>query len=115
MEDVQKRFSEGAYALPAGRLSKLVQPESVKEYQAKFEGMATKVHDMSNSVMKEVYISGLKPEVQTEVLRARPETINDAFDLACMWEDTLMAMTTSQHGQFTKYTIPRETYIPPHK
>lgn len=34
MEDVQKRFGEGAYVVLAGRLSKLVQTESVKDYQS---------------------------------------------------------------------------------
>lgn len=68
----------------------------------KFEGMATKLHGMSHNVMKEVYISRLKLEVQTEVLRARPETINDALDLARMWEDTTVAVAHTQlrqHGR----------------
>lgn len=51
---------------------------------------------MSRNVMKEVYISGLKPKVQIEVLRAHLETINDAFDLARMWEDTIVAVTSNQ-------------------
>lgn len=56
--------------------------------------MITKVHDMSKKIMKEVYISDLKLEVQTHFLRARSETINDAFDLARMWEDKTLDITS---------------------
>lgn len=93
--DILKHFDEGSYAVPARRLSKLFQIDFVKEYQTKFEGMSTKVHGMSRKVLKEVFISGLNPEVEIEVLRVWLESINDALDLARMWEDTYVVVSQS--------------------
>lgn len=96
MEDMLKRFGQGSYAAPVGKLSKLIQTNSVKEYQTKFEEVGTKIHGMLKVVMKEVYIYGLKYEVQTEVLRARPSTVNDAFDLARIWEEMALTIHNTQ-------------------
>lgn len=43
IDDMVTKFGTSTYEIPVGRLSKLVQTRTVKEYQHKFKIMANKV------------------------------------------------------------------------
>lgn len=49
--------------------------------------MATRAHGISKEALKEIYISGLNPEIQEKLLLARPKDINEAFSLANMCDE----------------------------
>lgn len=86
LDDLVKRFGTSAYEIPAGRLSKLVQTTSVKEYQHQFEALSNKITEVTPLVLKEMFMSGLKPEIQKDVIKARPESLVEAFALAQLYE-----------------------------
>ncbi|GJU86191.1 hypothetical protein Tco_1293737 [Tanacetum coccineum] len=73
------RFAEDA-------LSKLLQMGTVAEYQNEFEMLIKRVTGISESLLKSFYISGLKPALQIELLRARPTSLEEAFSLARITE-----------------------------
>ncbi|GJU66329.1 hypothetical protein Tco_1252588 [Tanacetum coccineum] len=67
-------------------LSKLLQMGTVAKYQNKFEMLIKRVTGISESLLKSFYISGLKPALQIELLRARPTSLEEAFSLARITE-----------------------------
>ncbi|GKD22892.1 hypothetical protein Tco_1224595 [Tanacetum coccineum] len=67
-------------------LSKLLQMGTVTEYQNEFEMLISRVTKISESLLKTIYISGLKVALQIELLRAKPTTLVEAFFLARMTE-----------------------------
>nr|GEX30400.1 ribonuclease H-like domain-containing protein [Tanacetum cinerariifolium] len=67
-------------------LSKLLQIGTVAEYQNEFEILINQVTVISLSLLKSLYISELKLELQRELLRSRPTTLGEAFSLACIVE-----------------------------
>ncbi|GKD50226.1 hypothetical protein Tco_1279202 [Tanacetum coccineum] len=75
----EARFAEDA-------LSKLLQMGTVAKYQNKFEVLIKRVTGISEFLLKSFYISGVKPTLQIELLRARPTTLVEAFSLARMTE-----------------------------
>ncbi|GJS27000.1 hypothetical protein Tco_0487620 [Tanacetum coccineum] len=63
-------------------LSKLLQMGTVAEYQNEFEMLINRVTEISESLLKTFYISGLKPALQCALLRSNPTTLGEAFSLA---------------------------------
>ncbi|GJX30432.1 hypothetical protein Tco_0238511 [Tanacetum coccineum] len=77
-------------------LSKLLQMGTVTEYQSEFEILINRVTGISQSLLKSFYISGLKLTLQIELLRARPTTLGEAFNLARITEDRLKAIAEKE-------------------
>lgn len=59
----------------------------MEDYQHKYETMASRAHGVSKDSLKEMYISGLRPEILEKLILARPETITEAFAIANIYED----------------------------
>ncbi|GKC61943.1 hypothetical protein Tco_1089541 [Tanacetum coccineum] len=55
---------------------------TVEDYQREFEKLMNRVTDIPNSLLIYFYISGLKLNLQHELLVSRPTTLYDAFSLA---------------------------------
>lgn len=58
----------------------------MKEYQHKFEAMANKVDDVNPQVIKEIFISRLKNNIQKDAIKAKPTSLVEAFALAQLYE-----------------------------
>ncbi|GKC84845.1 hypothetical protein Tco_1140562 [Tanacetum coccineum] len=67
-------------------LSKLLQMGTEAAYRNEFEMLINRVTDISESLLKTFYISGLKLTLQIELLRARPTTLGESFSLARITE-----------------------------
>ncbi|GKD64319.1 hypothetical protein Tco_1306427 [Tanacetum coccineum] len=65
---------------------KLLQRETVAEYESEFFMLIKRVTGISESLLTSFYISGLKVALQIELLRARPTTLGEAFSLARITE-----------------------------
>ncbi|GJV61053.1 hypothetical protein Tco_1467153 [Tanacetum coccineum] len=74
------------YESQTPQLSKLLKMGTVAEYQNEFEMLIKQVTKIYDFLLKSFYITGLKPVIQIELLRARPTTLVEAFSLACMTE-----------------------------
>ncbi|GJV01698.1 class II heat shock protein [Tanacetum coccineum] len=86
MESVKSHFGPSKYEDPQGALSKLLQLGTVEDYQRVFEKLINRVTDIPDSLLISFYISGLKLNLQHELLVSRPTTLSDAFSLACITE-----------------------------
>ncbi|GJY97965.1 RNA-directed DNA polymerase, eukaryota [Tanacetum coccineum] len=63
-------------------LSKLLQMGTEAAYRNEFEMLINRVTDISESLLKTFYISGLKLALQCALLRSNPTTLGEAFSLA---------------------------------
>ncbi|GJR94893.1 putative reverse transcriptase domain-containing protein [Tanacetum coccineum] len=81
-ESVKNRFGPSKYEDPRGALSKLLQLGTVEDYQQEFEKLINRVTDIPDSLLISFYISGLKLNLQHELLVSRPTTLGDALFLA---------------------------------
>ncbi|GKB72612.1 retrotransposon-related protein [Tanacetum coccineum] len=90
VESVRNRFGPSKYEDPQGTLSKLLQTGMVAQYQEEFEKLMNRVTDISETLLISFYISGLKLNLQRELLVAKPATLGEAFALARVTEARLM-------------------------
>ncbi|GJU61856.1 hypothetical protein Tco_1243691 [Tanacetum coccineum] len=74
-ESVRNCFGPSEYEDPNGVLSKLLQLRTVKDYQWEFEKLMNRAMDIPDSVLISYYISGLKLQLQRELLVSRPTTL----------------------------------------
>nr|GEY81384.1 hypothetical protein [Tanacetum cinerariifolium] len=56
----------------------------VEDYQREFKKLMNRVTDIPKSLLISFYISGLKLNLQCELLVSKPTTLGDAFSLACI-------------------------------
>nr|GEW49620.1 retrotransposon Gag protein [Tanacetum cinerariifolium] len=67
-------------------LYKLLQMGTVAEYRNEFEMFINRVTGISESLLKTVYISGLKSALQCALLRSNPTTLGEALFKARIFE-----------------------------
>ncbi|GKB07416.1 hypothetical protein Tco_0835700 [Tanacetum coccineum] len=77
-------------------LSKLLQMGTVAEYQNEFEILINRVTGVSQSLLTSFYISGLKLELQRELWRSRPTTLEEASSLARIAEARTQTQPTTR-------------------
>ncbi|GJW67412.1 hypothetical protein Tco_0121836 [Tanacetum coccineum] len=86
---VRNRFGPSKYEDPQGTLSKLLQIGTVTQYQGEFEKLMNRATNVSETLLISFYISGLKPNLQRELLVAKPAMLGKAFSLARVTESRL--------------------------
>ncbi|GJV60973.1 ATP-dependent DNA helicase PIF1-like protein [Tanacetum coccineum] len=113
---VQNRFGPCKYDDLQGALSKLLQTGTVVQYQSEFEKLMNRVTDISENLLIAFYVSGLKPNLQCELLVAKPTSLGDAFSLARVTEARLedqgtivstAKVTTVPKPTTTRFVSPR--------
>ncbi|GKB37111.1 hypothetical protein Tco_0882053, partial [Tanacetum coccineum] len=101
-ENVKNRFGLSKYEDPHGALSKLLQLGTVEDYQREFEKLMNSVTDIPDSLLISYYISGLKLNLQHELLVSRLTTLDDAFSLARIIEAHFEAIAKKEKVQIVK-------------
>ncbi|GJS21769.1 hypothetical protein Tco_0450401 [Tanacetum coccineum] len=66
----------------------------VAQYQGEFEKLMNRVTDISEALLISFYISGLKPNLQHELLVAKPATLGEVFAFARVTEARLVDQQT---------------------
>ncbi|KAJ4965781.1 hypothetical protein NE237_017630 [Protea cynaroides] len=80
------RFGPSEFDDHQGALSKLTQTASVQDYQSQFEALANHTTNISSSFLISCFISGLRPDIRSEVLAFRPATMSQTIALARLQE-----------------------------
>lgn len=109
VDAVIKKFTKLHYQLPSGKLSKLCQVGSVTDYIEEFQEMCVRVLGIPPYFILEMFISGLKEEIQIDVVLGKPGDIHEAFKLALLIESrrspnsivTYKSLTHKQHKPAT--------------
>lgn len=86
-QKVNLRFGASQFEDFVGKLSKLVQKTTVAEFQYEFEDLMYKVRGVSETLLISFYISGLKPHIKRELQLNRPQTLDEVFSLARVYEE----------------------------
>lgn len=105
VEALVRKFTTYNYCQLGRKLSKLCQEGIVVEYQGKFVELCTRVLGLPDAFILEMYISGLKDSIQSEVVRDKPNDIHEAFELSLLVE-------SQQKGQKLNYWkpfVPKQT------
>jgi hypothetical protein len=91
-EGVFARFGPTQFYNPFGELTKLQQERSVREYQAKFESLLSKVGPLLQNQQVSCFVSGLNKVIKADVTVGRPLTLTSTIGLARVYEAHNMAM-----------------------
>jgi hypothetical protein len=87
-----------------GELTKLQQEGSIRDYQAKFESLLSKIGTLSQNQQVSCFVSGLKEEIKADITARRPFTLTSTIGLARVYEAGNMALGKN---------VPLETWRPP--
>ncbi|XP_058733853.1 uncharacterized protein LOC131605523 [Vicia villosa] len=86
---LELRFGPSTYENHQAQLFKLRQHGSVTEYQASFEKLGNRVIGLPPDAILNCFISGLIPEIRSELAVQRPQSITHAIGLAKLIEAKL--------------------------
>ena len=97
-----------------GKLTKLVQTDTVMEYQEAFEYLSNKVDGLSKSFLLSCFISSLKPHIQHEIASFQPTSLTKAMALTKIQEHKLFLKHNppklfSPYPPFLANPIPNQT------
>jgi hypothetical protein len=84
--DLELRFGPSTYENHQAQLFKLRQHGTVAEYQANFEKISNPVYGLPHDAILNCFISGLQPEIRSELAIQRPYNISQAIGLAKLIE-----------------------------
>lgn len=87
LHSLETRFAPSHFHNIKGRLCKLSQTNYVLQYLTKFESLSNRITDVPPLFMLECFISGLRLDIQREVLAFQPVTFSEAVELAKLQED----------------------------
>ncbi|KAH0737522.1 hypothetical protein KY290_036227 [Solanum tuberosum] len=98
------RFGSKSMEAPEGILAKLQMTSTVRDYLSQFEQIANRTSDVNPLMMKHCFISGLHPNIKSDVLSFRPTTLNDAISLAFLQEQKHLGQVKppTRPNQFSK-------------
>ncbi|KAF9589781.1 hypothetical protein IFM89_028716 [Coptis chinensis] len=92
-------------------ISKLVQTGTVSAYISQFETMVNLVPDLQEAHQVNLFLSGIRTDIQAGVRLLTPTSLSHAFELALCQEDAIEATksfhaTTNPYHQYTKHPNP---------
>jgi hypothetical protein len=92
MEGLGACFRPTQFYDPLGKLTKLQHERSIKDYQARFESLLSKIGTLTSSQQVSCFVSELKEPIKADVLAGRPLTLTFAIDLARVYEAQHLAI-----------------------
>lgn len=87
VENLQEDYGPSALESPEYSLFKLTQEDSVNNYYSNFINLANRVEGVAPKALLACFISGLKKELQRDIIPWKPDTIPKAAALARLFED----------------------------
>ncbi|KAL4562071.1 hypothetical protein LXL04_034261 [Taraxacum kok-saghyz] len=88
-QSLQTRFRPSTYENHEASLYKLLQQTTVSHYQSEFEKLSNCVDGLSNQILHNCFISGLRSDIQAEISLHNPQTLHQTYGFAKLIEDKL--------------------------
>jgi hypothetical protein len=88
---VLTRFGPSSYDDPMETLMRLRQYSTMEDYKGKFESISNRLKGISDFNRLSCFLSGLKDEIRIPVKMFNPSTLLEAFSLAKMQEENVLA------------------------
>jgi len=108
------RFEPNQFYDPFGELMKLQHEGTIREYQAKFESLLSKIGVLSQTRQVSCFISGLQEVLRADVTAGKPETLTSAIELARLYKAQHRAITRSNQAEERKVDMGnQQTSNPP--
>lgn len=89
------RFGSMVYDDPMEDLHRLRQTTTVIVYKTQFEVLSNRIRGLSKRNKLSCFISGLKDEIRYQVKLLNPSTLNSAFGLAKIQEESVVTIKRS--------------------
>lgn len=86
-DKLKKRFKPTRGGTIIRQLLRLRQAGSVTEYREQFEELSAEVPHVTNDVLEEILINGMRKNLEEQVVRYRPMGMDDIVDMAKMIEE----------------------------
>ncbi|XP_022023391.1 uncharacterized protein LOC110923629 [Helianthus annuus] len=109
---VELRFGPSTFENHEATLFKLRQLSSVADYQTEFERLSNRITGLSAQTLLNCFLSGLKPEIQSELAIIQPTSLYDACGLARRVEDKLAQSAKPKPFYPTRSYTPSITPVP---
>lgn len=84
---LEREFGPSPYESPRTALFKLHQTTTFADYYTRFTVLANRSDGLSPDANHDCFLSGLKPEIQHDVIAQTPTSLSRAFALAKLFED----------------------------
>ncbi|XP_043725548.1 uncharacterized protein LOC122672115 [Telopea speciosissima] len=91
-QELMIQFGPSEFDDPLAAIAKLTQTTSVSEYQGRFEALYAQIDGLPECFFVSVFISGLKTKIRTEVVVARPQSLQQAIALAKVHEAKVLEL-----------------------
>lgn len=103
VKSLEEVYGPSVFETPEFALFKLIKEDSVTNYYATFVSLANRVEGVSHAAMLKCFISGLRKEIQRDIIPLLPESISKAASLAKLYEDKypVMPKITTRGIQYT--------------
>lgn len=101
---IETTYGPSLFESPRCALFKLLQEGTVTEYYHTFTGLPNRVTGLSSDAMLDYFISGLKKELQRDIIPWKPDSITRAVTLVRLYEDKYGFL--DRHGRFKNQYIP---------
>jgi hypothetical protein len=88
---VLTRFGPSSYDDPMETLMRLRQYSTVEDYKGKFESISNRLKGISDFNRLSCFLSGIKDEIRIPMKMFNPSTLLEAFSLAKMQEENVLA------------------------
>ena len=85
--DLQECFGSSIYDDPLGHISKLTQTRCVSQFRVEFEVLMNRISGVSEHMLLNFFLWGLKTEIRRELLITPPQSLNDAMMKAQLFEE----------------------------
>ncbi|KAL4592325.1 hypothetical protein LXL04_005316 [Taraxacum kok-saghyz] len=84
---LELRFGPSSYKNHQANLFKSKQVSTVAAYQTEFEKLSNRVEELTPAAIRNCFISGLRPDIQSEIALHSPTTLHQIYGLAKLIED----------------------------
>lgn len=114
---IEQTYGPSVFENPRSSLFKLFQEGSVMEYYNTFTELANRVEGLSDDALLDCFLSGLKPEIQRDIIPWQPVSITKAVTLARLYEEKPMFVDRTPKFKapiiIEVSNLPRKAVIPP--
>lgn len=84
---VEAAYVSSVFERPSYALFKLQQQDTVSNYYSSFTALASRVEGLSSAALLDCFVSGLKRDIQRDVIPWQPESRTKAVSLATLFEE----------------------------
>lgn len=104
MKALEESYGPSIFECLDYALFKLTQEDSIINYYVTFTALANRVEGISATVLLSYFISGLKCDIQKDIIPLKPESLTKAFSFAKLYKENYLSVN--------KNTVTKSPFYP---